>query len=171
MRPRIRLDTAAAANMTRAARTALPNETGGILVGYYEGFDIVVTHALLIAPRRRLGNRYNRNATDANAALQDFLDGREHIDPVGYVGEWHTHPGPASPSSLDKGSICELARVAQDPLALIVVSAFGRSAMSVVVATRTRLTRVQFARGRRSGRAGVSERVKTAAMKTRQEQR
>lgn len=134
--------------MVNAARAALPNETGGILIGYHEGPDIVVTHAPVIPPQKRIGNRYTRSAPTANAALTEFLHERDPADPAGYVGEWHTHPGPASPSSMDKAAIAEIAKDAQNPLAMIVVSGYGRSPMSALIATRSRLLRAQFAQAR-----------------------
>lgn len=148
MRPRIRLSFDAAGGMVNAARAALPNETGGILIGYHEGPDIVVTQALVIPPQKRIGNRYTRSASAANAALSEFLQERDPADPAGYVGEWHTHPGPASPSSMDKAAIAEIAKDARNSLAMLVVSGHGRSPMSALIATRSRLLRAQFAQAR-----------------------
>ena len=41
---------------------------------------------------------------------------------VGYVGEWHTHSADAGPSKTDLRALAATARLAEGPLALIVVA-------------------------------------------------
>lgn len=55
--------------------------------------------------------------------------------PVGYVGEWHTHPGPVGPSGIDMSTITATALEATDAIALVVVARYDeewRSTTSVV---------------------------------------
>lgn len=82
----------------------LPNETGGVLLGYFDQKlkSIFIVDALMAPP-------------DSQADTSGFTRGKEglkeHLDEcairtanlVGYVGEWHSHPrgSSAQPSSMD----------------------------------------------------------------------
>lgn len=107
-----------------AAATAksLPKETGGILIGYYESHTIVVTHALTIGSDHASTNHYVRDDVKANHLLKGFLTDRAPDDPIGYVGEWHSHPAPAGPSSLDISALRTIAKTSGGPIALVVRS-------------------------------------------------
>ncbi|WBM79130.1 Mov34/MPN/PAD-1 family protein [Cryobacterium breve] len=82
----------AADAIASAAKSAVPLETGGILVGHHEDDMLVITHAITVPATSASGSRYTRDDLSANAALSDYLLDREPSDPAGYVGEWHSHP-------------------------------------------------------------------------------
>ncbi|MFF1400774.1 Mov34/MPN/PAD-1 family protein [Streptomyces sp. NPDC058287] len=88
----------------------LPRETGGILLGYREDADIVVTHALVVDGPGASTHRYVRDDVRANARLAAFLAPRAESDPTGYVGEWHSHPAPFGPSPTDVAAMQATAR-------------------------------------------------------------
>ena len=88
-----------------------PNETGGILLGYWarEG-EAVVTSVVGPGPRATHGpygfgpdNEYQEREL---AVAYAESDGR-----IAYLGDWHTHPGSvAEPSGKDRGTIRRIAR-------------------------------------------------------------
>lgn len=139
---RVRLMTAASKAITDESRVALPLESGGILLGYREDQHIVITEALVIKSVAATTHRYVRDDVAANVQLRTFLDSRSPDDPVGYVGEWHSHPGPSQPSRTDIQAIRSTAQAAAGPVALVVCSAVGEPQFRAVIATRRRFGRI-----------------------------
>lgn len=119
----------------------LPLETGGVLLGYREGRNIVVTHALTVDGRTAT-NRYVRDDVRANELLEEFLAGRADDDPTGYIGEWHSHPVPSGPSPTDVAAMRAIAKTSDGPIALLVY-ALGRTDPFIgLAAQRHRLGRI-----------------------------
>ncbi|UKA58240.1 Mov34/MPN/PAD-1 family protein [Arthrobacter sp. FW306-2-2C-D06B] len=121
MRPRqpiVHLSHQSAARILGLAELALPFESGGILVGYRESDDIVVSEVLLVPPESVGSSHYRRDGRVADTLLQEYLQTGSEIE--GYVGEWHSHPAPIGPSRLDLRTLKELAAVAEGSVALIV---------------------------------------------------
>lgn len=111
--------------MMNFAGAALPNETGGTLVGHYEEGDSVALVEQVLGVRygaERDVARFFRPPDDVDGQLAEIFhasEGRTH-----YLGEWHTHPGSSpTPSRIDCRTMRELARspsVASDtPLLMI----------------------------------------------------
>lgn len=102
---------------------ALPNETGGILIGHYsEALDTaLVSEATPAPPDSRAGRNWFYRGTRGLLSLLDeaWKDGRY------YLGEWHFHPlaGP-TPSETDRRQLRDIARDERyhcaEPLLLIV---------------------------------------------------
>jgi integrative and conjugative element protein (TIGR02256 family) len=136
------VQSSAAETMVRSAATALPLETGGILVGHHEDHAIVVTHALVIPAASATSTRYTRDAKEANRTLDRMISAREPGDPAGYVGEWHSHPGSSGISSTDAQSLREVAGALDTPIALIVVFPTRAGRTDGAIAARTRSGRV-----------------------------
>lgn len=97
----------------RALRqTALPNETGGILVGYHDMVrKCVFIVDALSAPPDSVGT-----PSSFERGTEGVLDSLELIrnrtaNNVSYIGEWHSHPDgiSANMSSLDQAQLTELA--------------------------------------------------------------
>lgn len=145
----------------KAGRAALPRETGGILIGFREGPDIVVTRLLVVQDGQSSGHTYLRSERAAQAALTAV---REHAPAaIGYVGEWHTHPADQGPSPTDVDSLSQTARNAGGRIALLVLSFAASGAVDVHVRTGQR------ARGRLRGlknRVDVSTSVLTVLDET-----
>jgi integrative and conjugative element protein (TIGR02256 family) len=101
-------------------QTALPTETGGILLGFRTPELIVVTRTLTVPDPGSSRNGYLRHHRRAQARL---AVGRGAAPPViGYVGEWHTHPADIGPSRTDLHALGALARLSEGPVALIVLA-------------------------------------------------
>lgn len=92
-----------------AARTALPDETGGVLVGCRIDGRTVVADAIEIHDAEADPRNY-RIASGAVAAAIAKAQARDAR--LGYVGEWHSHTTEAGPSPLD---VATMLTVASDP--------------------------------------------------------
>ncbi len=97
---------AAQAAMRTTAKEAMPNETGGVLIGVLVDGHPVITHAVEIPPHKPARTGFvidvgkTRKAVEAAAAA----------DPrVGYLGEWHSHPMDQGPSPTDRTTMQRLA--------------------------------------------------------------
>jgi integrative and conjugative element protein (TIGR02256 family) len=136
----LRIDPNALSTATHLALAALPRETGGILVGWHEE-AIVVVAGMLAVPDKKAGRRhYVRNHKHA----QKVLDAHRHTcddDRVGYVGEWHSHPAPQPPSSVDYNALAELTRDTSDQVALVVLAVHPDNQVTPVGATARRIDR------------------------------
>lgn len=97
----------------RALRTAaLPNETGGILLGYYDfNMNAVVIVDGLPAPldSNATPHSFERGTLDLPETVSEVL--RRTAGIVNYIGEWHSHPPghSASPSRDDLEQLAYLA--------------------------------------------------------------
>lgn len=91
---------------------ALPNETGGVLLGYYD-FTVraLILVAALPAPADSVSTAgsFERGVDGLKEAVGEAS--RRTAGVVGYVGEWHSHPRghSASPSSDDVYQLIQLA--------------------------------------------------------------
>lgn len=97
---------AAQAAMRRAAREALPNETGGVLIGVHIDGHPVVTDALEIPTRRPAPDCFVIAFGEARRAVEAAAAADRR---VGYVGEWHSHPTDQGPSPTDRWTMLRLA--------------------------------------------------------------
>ncbi|GHB09044.1 SAVED domain-containing protein [Streptomyces termitum] len=143
-RPATRIDLRQEAYEVIAVATAkkLPQETGGILLGYGQDTDIVVTHALEVDGEGASTHRYVRDDVTANALLAAFLTERASDDPTGYIGEWHSHPAPVGPSPTDITAMKAIARDHDGPLALVVYTPKGTHPLFGRITRRQRWGRV-----------------------------
>ena len=139
-RPPTSIDLRVDAYETIAFETAnhLPRETGGILLGYQENGTIVATHALVVAGQGTTTNRYVRDHLRADELLQQFLEQRADDDPIGYVGEWHSHPSPSGPSTVDHAAMRATAKVSSNPIALLVFAPGATGTFFGLIARRQR---------------------------------
>jgi integrative and conjugative element protein (TIGR02256 family) len=138
------VDVSADAHETIASETAkrLPHESGGILLGYREVDNVVITHAIVVDGGGATKDRYVRDDVRANELLAEFLSDRAEDDPIGYVGEWHSHPAPSGPSTIDRNALRAAAKAAQGPVALLVFTPSDAGAYFGLIARRQRLGRV-----------------------------
>ena len=108
----------------RSLRTqGLPNETGGILLGYYD-FNVktIVIVDVLSAPTDSLASKtsFERGTKGTQQRVQAIA--KMTADMVGYIGEWHSHPSghSANPSKDDYYQIAFLSiGMAEDGLPAI----------------------------------------------------
>lgn len=139
-RPPTRIDLRVEAYETIAFEAAnhLPRETGGILLGYQDNGTIVVTHALVVEGKGATTNRYVRDDLRADELLQEYLEQRADDDPIGYVGEWHSHPSPSGPSTVDHAAMRATAKISSNPIALLVFAPGATGAFFGLIARRQR---------------------------------
>ena len=142
-RPPARIDLRASAYETIASETAkhLPQEAGGIILGYQEDGTLVVTHALVVNGQGATATKYVRDDTRANALLDSFLEHRAGDDPIGYIGEWHSHPAPCAPSQIDHAAMRATAKASGGPVALLVYAPGGRGEFFGLIGGRARFGR------------------------------
>ena len=99
---------------------ALPQETGGILLGFRTLDLVVVTRALTVPDPRSSRHTYRRHRRRAQAQMA--AAGINETPGIGYVGEWHTHPADCPPSRIDIRALTATARLTTAPVALIVLA-------------------------------------------------
>lgn len=107
----------------------LPNETGGIILGYFDQ-KLKSLYLVDVLPAPADSDANETGFTRGEQGLQEALENcaRKTANIVGYVGEWHSHPEGASsrPSTLDIGLLAQLAKtMANDglPVLMAIVSA------------------------------------------------
>lgn len=100
--PELLVSEAAQSTMTTAAARAHPNETGGILIGVYAKGQPWVTAAVEIATQDRGRNHYT---IPAGTTQQAVLMARTLDHRLGYLGDWHSHPNDAGPSTIDLAAL------------------------------------------------------------------
>jgi hypothetical protein len=113
----------------RAIRTAeviaserLPKETGGILIGYRESNTVKVNMFVEVPDEKAGRYSYIRRHATAEAALGEVLRSKPALSPMGYVGEWHTHPGSVGASRQDLQEVSLVAKHALGVIAFIVLT-------------------------------------------------
>lgn len=121
-KPQVRVAEQVLAVTESSAFEASPNELGGILVGWWDGDSTAVVQELLPVPDHQAGRaQYERRHSPAQEVLEEYL--RTHDDPrCGYIGEWHSHPAPQPPSSIDRAALSGIVRQVRGPVALVVLS-------------------------------------------------
>lgn len=93
-------------------RQALPNETGGILLGYHDftqNLLVIVDAVPAPADSKGTPTSFDRGVVGLREVVEDARNRTAGI--VGYVGEWHSHPDgcPAAPSHDDLVQLVQLA--------------------------------------------------------------
>ncbi len=93
---------AAQADIRAASRNALPNETGGILVGcVIDGRPTIVEACEIPDP-----SATPRSYHVASGRTVESAEAARKRDPrLGYLGEWHSHPSVGDPSPLDTATM------------------------------------------------------------------
>ncbi|MDI5975478.1 Mov34/MPN/PAD-1 family protein [Amycolatopsis magusensis] len=105
--------------IAKAADAAHPCETGGLLLGWWDGGRIVVRHAIEVPDPEATPTSWVRVENTAQAALDEALDRHPHPW-LGYVGDWHSHPAACGASSQDITSIQRASGQYEQPLVLLV---------------------------------------------------
>jgi integrative and conjugative element protein (TIGR02256 family) len=117
------LASESAREMIDEARSWVPCETGGVLLGWRRGPDVVVTHVIDAGPRAQHGQTWFRPDSDwqADRIARLYEDSGRTLS---YLGDWHTHPdGRPVPSRRDVRTLRCIAGAAEarcpDPVMLI----------------------------------------------------
>ncbi|MBN9493072.1 Mov34/MPN/PAD-1 family protein, partial [bacterium] len=134
--------------MIRATTNALPLETGGILLGYREDGDIVVTDVIVVPSPCATPRRYTRDDIEANIRLRTWFLQHPQDSLTGYVGEWHSHTGLGAVSRVDLSSARAAAKRARGAIALVVCNPRPLNSLDAFVLRRGRLRRVSAKQAR-----------------------
>ena len=132
------IDAGAEAQLRDLRATGLPNETGGVLLGYYD-FNIkaVVVVTCLPAPHDSTASQgaFKRGIAGLADAVNEAS--RRTAGIVGYIGEWHSHPRghTATPSRDDFVQLVHLALGMSDDGLPAVQLIVGESDMQVLQGT------------------------------------
>jgi integrative and conjugative element protein (TIGR02256 family) len=140
---RVTVAATAADLIARWARQAAPNETGGLLLGWWEGTAVVVAHAVEVPDPDATSSRWTRHEDTAQAALDAALRDPNHPW-LGYVGDWHSHPAPMDPSPTDELALWHASSHYPQPLALLVHQPDGHLDLRVAHQGRSRLARLDL---------------------------
>jgi len=98
--------------MRRAAHSAHPVETGGVLLGVYvEGDRPWVVEAVELPSDAATGTSYE---VGHDARPQAVDEARRRDPRLGYLGDWHSHPADLGPSTVD---VATMRRLSTDPVA------------------------------------------------------
>lgn len=103
------------------AEASLPNECGGLLIGFRVNKDVHVEHVVLVPPARAGRTRLLLSKHARERELRRALRRLPADSPLGYVGTWHSHPGPQGPSFIDRTTARVEGATALDLIALLVV--------------------------------------------------
>ena len=117
----------AISEMRQSAQEALPSEIGGILIGWRIERSIRVTTACTLGLGSGSGHSYVRPYDEAAAFVKALRDDAGTDNPLGYVGEWHSHPASCGASQRDKLSLVGLSAHLKEPIALVVLMNEGNS--------------------------------------------
>jgi proteasome lid subunit RPN8/RPN11 len=99
-----------------------PNECGGVLIGTRSSHGLLV-HDTLHVPWEPELVRYVRGHALAQALLDSYLACHPADSPLGYVGEWHSHPTVHSASEQDLKELSCIGRRVGNTVGLIVIGA------------------------------------------------
>jgi molybdopterin/thiamine biosynthesis adenylyltransferase/proteasome lid subunit RPN8/RPN11 len=121
--------------LRRLTAAALPNETGGVLVGCMIDERPVVTDIVEIHDDTATERHY-RVPEGATANAVDAA--RQRDARLGYLGEWHSHPGGSGPSALDVAAMLGAAEdsgTSEPVLVLVAPTGETPSTLSAYVTT------------------------------------
>jgi len=111
------------AELSSAARAALPNETGGLLLGWWDTLDavdaVIVRHAIEVPDSWATPVNWVRRPRAARTALSRALTALKH-PLLGYVGDWHSHPESCTASGQDQASLLRTSRQYEHPVLLLI---------------------------------------------------
>ena len=104
---------------TAASLTQL--ETGGILTGWRHSAGIYVSRFIEVPDSSASRASYLRRHTLATEHLENLIESLPEGPPIGYVGEWHTHPGDQGPSRTDRNQLKRISKKLRSDIALIIL--------------------------------------------------
>jgi len=140
---RIRLARALLRQLRAESLRTFPNETGGILMGWWSADDHGATVRSVIGPGPKAQHgRYTFIPDDEWQEREVARLYQESGRTLSYLGDWHTHPyGIPTPSIRDRRTLCRIARhrAARAPQPLMLI--LGVSGRRTVVAGAVRYTR------------------------------
>lgn len=110
------------ASALKAAKRDPRHETGGILLGCRQPDGLYVAQVIEVPDNQAHHASYRRRHREAQTALGHVIEGLPVDTPLGYVGEWHTHPAPVGPSCTDRCELKRFSRRAGGQIGMIVLA-------------------------------------------------
>jgi proteasome lid subunit RPN8/RPN11 len=108
-----------AADLRKFARDALPNETGGILLGFMSDGEPLVTRCVHLPP----ASPSPRSFTIENGATADAVKAAQTAEPtIGYLGEWHSHPSDQPASAKDRETMARITGTGEPACPILIVA-------------------------------------------------
>ena len=127
------IDTQAMMSIMGEANSKYPLETGGMLIGYRKGLDVVVTDIVGPGPGA-IHQKYffEHDNTWQKKQADELFNATE--GQLRYIGDWHSHPdGPIETSPLDMQTIKLISDTPEaltpEPLMLIIGGNFSKYAV------------------------------------------
>ena len=102
-----------------SAARAHPNETGGLVAGVHAAGRPWITNAVEVVSA--CGSRPSYYELPAGTRAKIVEELRKFDPRLGYLGDWHSHPADAGPSSTDIGSIAAISEDSDCPRPLLVI--------------------------------------------------
>lgn len=116
--------TRVASRLTRMATAAYPYETGGLVLGWWEGKTPRIYSIIEVEDPNAGLSSWHRNEKASSAALAKALN--NSCNPhVGYIGDWHSHPADVGPSRQDIGELRRISLQYSKSIVLLVVRENG----------------------------------------------
>jgi integrative and conjugative element protein (TIGR02256 family) len=115
----IQIRPAAAAKMHSIASNAMPRETGGLLLGWWNGHNVVIEDSTEVVDLKATSSSWVRHEHEAQERLDTAL-AESSASPIGYVGDWHSHPAVQGASTTDLASLRQASVQYKHPLVLAV---------------------------------------------------
>lgn len=117
--PTVMVTDEARAAMVAAADAAVPNETGGLLIGVFDGHgEPCVIDAVELPTDEPTPTGY---VVPAGATTPVLEQARLRDDRLGYLGEWHSHPSDQPASPKDVQTMLDLAHAAETRSPVLIV--------------------------------------------------
>ena len=134
------IETDELCQMKYIARSRMPNETGGILIGARSSRGLWVLTSIEVPNQQPRPNRYSLPTVEANHILHEYLrQARLDKGEFGYIGTWHSHLASLGPSPIDYRTVRRDNRYQGDAVAMLVVAPCGtRWTTHAVIASRRR---------------------------------
>ncbi|MBY0245914.1 MAG: ThiF family adenylyltransferase [Sphingobacteriaceae bacterium] len=132
----IYIDAATKEKLNILRSEKLPNETGGIVVGFYDfNLKVIAIVDVLSEPNNSEStpNWFQRSNNGISEKIQCIMNSTANI--IGYIGEWHSHPQNVSSqqSELDIKQMKHIANLMDDenhPIIQIIISDYDISIYS-----------------------------------------
>lgn len=131
------IDEHTVSNLYRIRKENLPNETGGILIGYVDQkLKSIYIVDFLLAPKDSDSSPsgFTRGTVGLSEKLANIIDRTNHI--VNYIGEWHSHPKGASakPSKIDLQQMSQFLKIMAVDGLLHIMIIVGENEISYILA-------------------------------------
>lgn len=142
------VESAAWETILGAAGEDAMRETGGVLLGWRHDRGVYVHEALVVPDSHAKHTFYRRRHKPATEALDAAFAALPDASPIGYVGEWHSHPAPTGPSWVDRFEMRRISRHTKAAVGLLVCTYDAKKDVFTpvgIIAGRGRIMRAKVA--------------------------